>query len=234
MSRFGLHSARAALVSSVVMLAACSKPAPQKTAVVDVYTDLVCPWCFIGMERLDQAAAQSGVKVEIRHHAFLLNPDVPPEGIDVAQHLRELGRDPSQAFAQVEAFARSSDIALDLSKQPRMHSTVFGHALLAAAATKGTQRALERDLFRAHFLESKNIADARVLTELAQRHGFTADEVEALLQDANTQANVRREAQAASSQGVRGVPFFIFGDGERFSGAQSVEKLRSALEASAR
>jgi predicted DsbA family dithiol-disulfide isomerase len=223
------------------MFAACSRPAApeapvvaQKTAVVDVYTDLVCPWCFIGTERLDQAIAQSGVKVELRHHAFLLNPDVPPDGIDVAQHLRDLGRDPSQAFAQVEAFAHQSGIALDLSKQPRMHSTAFGHALLAAAAAKGTQRALERDLFRAHFMESKNIADAQVLTELAQRHGFTADEVETILQDANAQASVRREAQEASSQGVRGVPFFIFGNGQRFSGAQSVETIRAALEASAR
>lgn len=221
----------------VLMLVGCSKPTPppeaRKTAVVEVYTDLVCPWCFIGTERLDQAIAASGVKVDVRHRPFLLNPDVPPEGLDVAQHLRELGRDPAQAFAQVEAFAKQSGIALDLSKQPRMRSTVYGHALLAAAAPKGTQRALERDLFRAHFLEARNLADAQVLTELARRHGFTADEVASVLQDANAQAGVRREAQAASAQGVRGVPFFVFGNGQRLSGAQSVETLRAALEASA-
>lgn len=209
--------------------------AAEQTVEVEVYTDLVCPWCFIGMERLDQvlAARTEGPRVVVRHRSFLLDPNTPPEGIDVEEKLRaRYGRDPSELFARVEAVAKESGIELDLSKQPRQHSTVAAHALLRNAESKGTQRALERAMFRAHFHESQNLSDPSVLSVLGQRHGFTEEEVLRITSDPAEHAAVEAEARAASARGVRGVPFFIFEGGRTLSGAQSTDALRSAIDKS--
>lgn len=244
-----------ALFLSLALLASCNEPpsppsstlpepsavasvsAPvEQTVEVEVYTDLVCPWCFIGMERLDQvlAARSEGPRVVVRHRAFLLDPDTPPEGIDVEEKLRaRYGKDPSELFARVEAVAKQSGIELDLSKQPRQHSTVAAHALLRNAESKGTQRALERAMFRAHFHESRNLSDPAVLSALGQQHGFTAEEVSRIASDPEEHAAVRAEARAANARGVRGVPYFIFEGGRTLSGAQSTEALRRAIEEAA-
>lgn len=205
--------------------------------VVEVYTDLVCPWCFIGMERLDRAIAASGLegRVVVRHRAFLLQPDTPEEGVDVAAHLRaKIGRDPAEMFARVEAAARESGIALDLSAQPRIYPTVRAHALLRRAEERGTQRALERALFRAYFVEGVDLTQLSALYAIAAAHGFTEEEARRIVEDPAELAAVRREAGEAARRGVRGVPFFVFPDGTRFSGAQSEETLRAALVQAAR
>ena len=206
---------------------------------VDVYTDLVCPWCFIGTERLDKAIVDSSLadRVVVVHHAYLLNDAVPPEGIDVAAHLREkTGRDPATMFAKVEAVAKESGIALDLSKQTRMYSTIPAHALLRAAANKprGVQRALERDLFRAHFQQQQNISDVGVLSSLAAPHGFTDAEVKAIVADDGAAQQVIADARQASRDGVRGVPYFTFNGASPLSGAQPEAALVAAIQAAAR
>lgn len=205
----------------------------EQTVEIEVYTDLVCPWCFIGMERLDQvlAARSEGPRVVVRHRSFLLDPDTPPEGIDVEEKLRaRYGRDPKELFARVEAVAKESGIELDLSRQPRQHSTLAAHALLRNAEEKGTQRALERAMFRAHFHDSQNLSDPAVLSALGQRHGFTADEVWRIASDPEEHAAVQAEARAATARGVRGVPYFIFAGGRALSGAQSTDALRRAID----
>lgn len=247
---------RTLVLASLALASACSEkravpssnaPAPTASASelqategaleIEVYTDLVCPWCFIGTERLDQvlAARSGGRAVVVRHRAFLLDPNTPPEGIDVEQKLRaRLGRDPRELFARVEAMAKESGIPLDLSKQPRQRSTVAAHALLRHAESKGTQRALERALFRAHFLDAANIADPAVLTELAAQHGFTSEEAARIVADPAEQAAVHAEAQAASRRGVRGVPYFVFAGKRTLSGAQSPAALRAAIDEASR
>lgn len=209
-------------------------PTDAKPLVVEVYSDVVCPFCFIGTERLDRAIASSGLegRVEVRHRTYLLNPDVPDEGINVREYLRaRTGREPS--FGPVEAMARESGIPLDLSKQERSYSTVAAHVLLRHAEKKGTQRALEQALYRAHFLEAANVSDVEVLVRVASAHGFTADEVRRLASDPTERAAVRREADEATRRGVRGVPYFVFPDGSVLHGAQSEVKMQAALESAA-
>ncbi|MBX3260530.1 MAG: DsbA family oxidoreductase [Labilithrix sp.] len=204
--------------------------------VVDVYTDLICPFCFIGTERLERAIAAGGFqeRVMVRYHAFLLQPDMPAEGIDVRSYLRErAGQEASEVFSPVEAMARESGIPLDLSKQTRSYPTIAAHALLRHAEAKGTQRALERALFHAHFLHASNISDVAVLVALATPHGFTEEEVRRIVTDPTEVAAVRRDAEAAARRGVRGVPHFVFNDGRILQGAQSEETLRAALERAA-
>lgn len=232
------------LSSFAVLLAACesrrAEPAPTASAsasteapiVVDVYTDLVCPWCFIGTERLDGAVASSGLsaRVVLRHHAFLLHPETPDEGTDIGAYLRaETGREPAEAFRRVEAVARESGIALDLSKQSRLYPTARAHALLRHAADRGTQRPLERALFRAYFLAGTDLTNTAALVAIATQHGFTAEEAERIVEDPRELVAVRAEAQESARRGVRGVPFFVFPGGRSLSGAQSEETLRAAL-----
>ncbi|HEY1097640.1 MAG TPA: DsbA family oxidoreductase [Myxococcota bacterium] len=219
--------------STATTTTAAAETAPAKQVVVDVYSDIVCPWCFIGTERLDAAIAASGVgdQVVLKHHPFLLLGDVPDEGIDVADMLRKkTGRDPQEMFARVEGVAKSSGIELSLGDQPRNYSTISSHILLKHAAAKGTQRALEKDLFRAHFQQKKNIADVAVLTDIATRHGFSADEVARLVADTKERDEVRSLSTLASQAGVRGVPFFTFNGENPMSGAQDEAVFVSAIQ----
>lgn len=241
-----------AIVQSILLLSSCidrhessstgvpqssseatTSPASEQTVELELHTDLVCPWCFIAVERLDQVLStrSDGPRVVVRHRAFLLEPNPPPEGIDVAEKLRaRLGRDPRELFARAEAAAKESGIELDLSKQPRQRSTVAAHALLRHAEGKGTQRALERAMFRAHFHDAANLSDPNVLSALAQQHGFTADEASRITSDPAEHAAIHAEARAASQRGVRGVPYFAFEDGRTLSGAQSIDTLRAAID----
>jgi len=140
---------------------------------IDLFTDIVCPWCFVGNERLERVLAASGQPAVVSHHPFLLHPDAPPEGTDIPAMIRErYGIDPQKVWGRLEAEARKSGIELDLSKVRYSYPTVRAHTLIRQAAAKGTQRALVRELFRANFLDAKNISDPEVLTEIAVRHGF--------------------------------------------------------------
>lgn len=212
------------------------EPAAQPI-VVELYTDLICPFCYIGTERLERAIAASELqeRVVVRHRAFLLQPDMPAEGIDVRTYLlTRTGREPSELFGPVEEMARESGIALDLTRQPRNYPTLAAHALLRHAESKGTQRTLERAMYQAHFIDASNISDVAVLVALAIPHGFTEAEVRRITTDPAELATVRRDAEAATRRGVRGVPHFVI-DGERvLRGAQSEANLRAALEQSAR
>ena len=199
---------------------------------VEVFSDVVCPWCYIGVERLERvrSAPGEGVALRVEFKPFLLQPGVPPEGLDLAEMLRKkYGGDPKEMFARVEHVARESGVALDFSKVRRMYSTLGAHALIAHAAAKGTQWALTRALFRAYFLEEKNISDADVLADLGAQHGFTRDEARALVTDSAELARVRVEASEASRGGIRGVPFFVFDRRVAVSGAQPEETLRAAV-----
>lgn len=213
------------------------RQASEGPLVVEVYTDLVCPFCFIGTERLDRAIVASGLgdRVVVRHRSYLLRPDTPPEGIDIHAYLRQrTGRDPAESWGRIEAMARQSGIAdLDLSKQRINPPTIHAHALLRAAESRGTQRAIERALYRAHFIEAVNISDPSVLVSIATAHGFTEEDARHVVSDPAGLAAVRRESEEGARRGVRGVPFFVFPNGETLSGAQDESTLRALLERSA-
>jgi len=199
---------------------------------VEVYSDIVCPWCFIGHHRLGRVIASlpGSPEVTITHSPFFLQNDTPAEGVDIPDMLRKkYGADPRQMFASVEAAARSSDLPLDLSRQPRMYPTAAAHTLLRLAAPRGTQHALTLALFQANFVDALNIADPAVLATVAAPHGFTADEVAKICADPAEQQTTRDEARRAAGRGIRGVPFFVFNGRLGVSGAQPEATLRQAL-----
>jgi predicted DsbA family dithiol-disulfide isomerase len=204
-----------------------SRPAPLP---IDLFTDIVCPWCFVGNERLERVLAAADQPAVVSHHPFLLDPHTPPEGKDIpAMIRRHMGVDPHQLWSRVEAEAKKSGIDLDLSKARYSYPTLRAHTLIRQAALKGTQRALVRDLFRANFLDAKNISDTAVLAEIGARHGFAADEVERLVSDADELARTRQEAEQAAASGISGVPFYVLDQRFAISGAQPEEVLHAAI-----
>jgi predicted DsbA family dithiol-disulfide isomerase len=201
---------------------------------VDLYIDIVCPWCFIGSERLERvlAAPPDGAgPVSVTYHPFMLNPATPPEGVDIPEMLkRKYGIDPQRIWPRVEAQAHAAGIELDLSKQRIQYPSAPAHTLLRHAHPKGTHRALARDLFRANFLDARNISDPAVLAEVAAPHGFSAEETAGLVTDEAQLRLTARAAEAAAATGIDGVPFFVFNHHFAVGGAQPEAVLREAIE----
>jgi predicted DsbA family dithiol-disulfide isomerase len=199
---------------------------------IDVFSDIVCPWCFIGSTRLTQALANlaSEVQAEVCYHPFFLDPHVPKAGVSIRDMLRKkFGVDPQQLWGRVEAQAADSGLALDLSLQPNMYPTDAAHTLLRHAHARGTQPALVAALFGAYFQEAVNIGDETVLARIGAEHGFTYQEALELTTSAAELELTREEALGAAQGGIRGVPFFIFSGRLAVSGAQSVAALSSAI-----
>jgi predicted DsbA family dithiol-disulfide isomerase len=208
---------------------------PQLPRTVDFVSDVICPWCFIGLVRVEQALEQTRGSDEpsptIAFHPFQLDPSTPAEGADLRERLtRKYGLDPEMMFRRVEAAARESGIPLDYSKIRRTPNTLKAHALLGAAEAPGQQHALGRALFEAYFLEGLDIGDNAVLVRLAEKRGIDAERTVAAIDDPEAVAAVRRETQELAAQGISGVPFIIFDRKVAVSGAQSVSVFRQALD----
>jgi predicted DsbA family dithiol-disulfide isomerase len=200
---------------------------------IDIVSDVVCPWCFIGMRRLEKALESfNGLEVQIRYHPYLLDPTTPPEGRDLREHLqRKYGADPESMFGRVEAAARASGIDLDFSKVRRSVSTLGAHTLLRHAAERDldVQRLLAKSLFEAYFLEGKDISETTVLCDLAEQVGFTREEATRILGDEEELAETRAEALAAAQGGVTGVPFTVIGQRYAVPGAQEPDAFAKAI-----
>ena len=199
---------------------------------IDVFSDISCPWCFVGTRRLESVLADmpDDQRVIVRHHPYQLHPDAPAGGIDLPAMLRErYGADPKAMFARVEEAAAGAGITLDLSAQPRAYDTAAAHTLIRHAEAKGTQRALVDALFVAYFIEARDISDAAVLSDVAERHGFSREEAQRLATDTDELAYTRHESRVAATSGVRGVPLLIFNDKLAISGAQPEQAFRRAI-----
>ena len=201
----------------------------QKKALrIDVISDTVCPWCFVGKRRLEAALAQTAERYEasVHWHPFELNPDLPPEGMDARTYYGskfgswERFREMSARVAQVGSEA---GIAFAFDKAVRAPNTLDSHRLVWMAAGTGLQDAVVERLFRAHFVEGLDVGDRATLVRLGAEAGLDADEVrEALASDAGV-AEVRAAEESVRRMGVSGVPFFVVDGKWAVSGAQPVE-----------
>lgn len=202
---------------------------------IELFGDVVCPWCYLGMHRLERVLAEldAGDRTHVRLRPFLLRPETPAAGIDIHAELRKRFADLEPVFARLVAEARASGLDLDPRRQAFAYPTLAAHTLVRHAQSHGTQRALARSLYRAHFDEARNIADGDVLADIASQHGFTADEARAIVSDAAELARTRAETEQASASGIRAVPLFVIGD-QRISGAQPEAVLRAAIETALR
>lgn len=200
---------------------------------IDVFTDVVCPWCLVGSARLDQAIASlsDDVEVEIENHPFYLDPSVPPEGVDVGEMLRhKYGRDPAEMWARVESEAQKAGITLDLSRQPRMFNTAKAHTLTRLSKPNGNQHELANAIAEAYFLDHRQINDDNVLIDIAAEYGWDRGDAMDAINDENELAITAELATSAAQQGIRGVPFFVFAEKYALSGAQPDEVFAQAID----
>ncbi len=173
---------------------------------IEVVSDFVCPWCFIGTRRLEQVIA--GKEGKVSYRPFLLDPRIPIEGVDLRENLkRKFGRDPDSMFGRVEEAARAAGIALDFSKVRRYPSTLRAHALTRHAGEKGTQRALANALFEAYFLEGRDIGALDVLQDVGAAHGFDRDEVARIVEDDAELDSVAKRGRRNGRGGHQRRPF---------------------------
>ncbi len=204
---------------------------------VDVYSDLICPWCFIGKKRLEKAVNMLGDRdVTVRWHPFQLNPDMPPGGKDRREYRSaKFGSwERSQAMdADVTAAGRGEGITFDYAKVARTPNTLDSHRLVWLAGERGVQDAVVEALFKAYFTDGRDMNDRATLTTVAVEAGLDPTEVADLLAgDAGLEAVLNGERQGRRL-GVSGVPFVVINGSVALSGAQPPETFRAALEQAA-
>jgi predicted DsbA family dithiol-disulfide isomerase len=203
-----------------------------KVLKIDVFTDVVCPWCIVGSARLDNAIAAlpEDIEVVVENHPFYLDPNTPAEGVVVADMLREkYGKDPKNMWERVQSEARKAGVDLDLSKQPRMYPTKKAHTITRLAKPLGIQHELANAIANAYFLEHRQINDDNVLADIAAEFGFDRGDALDAMNDEHELAITEQLATDAAAQGIRGVPFFVFGEKYALSGAQPDEVFQRAL-----
>jgi predicted DsbA family dithiol-disulfide isomerase len=206
---------------------------------VDVVSDVVCPWCYIGKRKLETAlarlrAAEPGLAPTVRWHPFELNPDLPVEGIPRAAYLENKFGGKARAaeiYARVRAGGAEVDIAFDFDRIARQPNTREAHRLIAWAQQRGEAGALVERLFRAYFIEGRWIGERNELAALAADSGLPGDEARAVLASDLYRAEVEAEYREAQEAGITGVPFFIFNSRTAVSGAHDPDVLLEAIAA---
>ncbi len=206
---------------------------------IDIISDVVCPWCYVGKRRLEAALAQYAVDaaqpVEVRWRAFQLNPDIPAGGVDRRSYLEQKFGGPERAkqiYARIKAAGEEVGISFNFDRIVRQPNTVDAHRLIAWAQDTDPEvaDALIERLFRAYFVEGIDIGNIDALASLAGDAGFDATAARTWLASDAGRAAIEAEEQRARALGVTGVPFFVFNQRLAVSGAQPSEVLLGAMK----
>jgi predicted DsbA family dithiol-disulfide isomerase len=194
---------------------------------IDIFSDTICPWCYIGKRRLERALAERPQEdVTIRWRAFQLNPDMPTEGLDRQTYLdlKFGGRENAdRVYDAVKQAGAEEHLPFRFDQIARTPNTLESHRLLSFAAERGAQDALLERLFEAYFVQGRDIGDHKVLSELAVAAGLDQAEVATFLQSDEGREEAAAEDQMARRHGIQGVPTFIFNGRYAVSGAQQPE-----------
>ena len=197
--------------------------------VVDVISDVVCPWCYLGKRRLERALEATG-PVEVRWRPYQLDPGIPPEGRDRAAYMAAKFPDAArlaEAQGRLTELGREVGVAFDFAAIRRSPNTLDAHRLIRFATQAGVGDAMVERLFADYFERGRDIGDRAVLAEAAQDCGV--GDVAARLASAEGKVEVEAEIEQARQIGVEGVPFFIFAGRLAVSGAQSEDVFAQAI-----
>jgi len=201
---------------------------------VDIYSDVACPWCYIGQARFERALGQfeGAEHVEVRYRPYQLDPRAPADAEPMYDYLeRRFGARARAMAAHVIGIARGEGLEMDYDRGLTVN-TLNAHRLLALADREpgaDTQQALMRRLFDAHFAEGQDVGDPRVLAAIAGEVGMDADAVRNYLETDEGTGEVREEIAAAQRLGVNAVPTYVFDDKYIVEGAQPEELFLDAL-----
>lgn len=207
---------------------------PSQPLRIDIVSDVVCPWCIIGYRQLATALDATSTAHEIHWHPFELNPDMPPEGQNLRDHVAEkYGTTPEQSEeSRVRMTATGADLgfAFRFADDMRMYNTFNVHQLLHWAEQHGRMHDLKQALFAAHFTDRQNLSDDSVLADVAAEVGLDRAEALAVLEDQRFATEVRNAEDSWLRQGIRGVPAMVFNRRHLVTGAQGVENYTRILE----
>jgi predicted DsbA family dithiol-disulfide isomerase len=200
---------------------------------IDVVSDVVCPWCFIGKRRLEKAIALNpDIPVEVHYRPYFLNDWIPREGISREEYLTTKFGSPERynGIAQrVRAAAASESLTYAMDKISRQPNTLDAHRLIRWADAIGKAPAMKQKLMDLYFTQGADLTNRDVLTKAAVDVGLDAAQVRAALAGDKDVAEVEREALSAKEAGIQGVPCFILGGKFAISGAQTPEDLAEAI-----
>ena len=209
-----------------------------ETIRVDIWSDIACPWCYLGKHRFEEAVAafrreHPEVEIEVESHSYELAPDTPDEyegsEIDFLTKHKGMPREQvEQMLGQMTELAASEGLEFDFGRVKHAN-TRRAHRVLHLAKDQGLQSALLERLFRAYFSEGRQVSDPDTLAELGEEVGLDPDEVRDAFDDEDLGDAVDRDITRARMLGVSGVPFFLFDEKYAVPGAQSADAFASVL-----
>ncbi len=211
---------------------------------IDIVSDVVCPWCYIGKRHVEAAVEQwkagnPDAEVSIRWHPFQLNPDLPLEGTDRKGYLEAKFGGPQRAteiYARVAAAGRNAGLDLNFDGIKKQPNTLAAHALIAYAQSVEDGRfadAVVEHLFKAYFVDGEFIGNMDTLVNIAAACGLDADSTRAVLNESATLKQIAHQDASVRQQGVTGVPFLVFNNKVSLSGAQPPELMLDAMRKAA-
>lgn len=194
---------------------------------IDLFSDPICPWCFIGKRRIEAALEmRPDISVEISWHSFQLNPMMPIEGMERDEYLTLKFGNPKNAerlYENIVAMGEQSGIQFDFERINFTPNTVDAHRLIRYAVKPELQEQIVERLFNAYFLEGRNIGDIDCLVDIATTTGMRSEDVASYLESDEDVDVIKNEDMHARQLGIQGVPFYILERQYAISGAQEPE-----------
>jgi predicted DsbA family dithiol-disulfide isomerase len=208
--------------------------APMKKLAIDVVSDVVCPWCYIGKKRMEQAlAARPDLEVELTWRPFQLDHTIPREGIARDEYLmKKFGSAEriSAIFERIREAGRAEGLAFAFEKIRKSPNTIDAHRVIRWAGEAGVQSEVKERIMRGYFMEGADLTDIGTLAALAGEAGMVADQVANWLATDEDRDAVSAEVAHAQRIGIHGVPFFILANKIGVSGAQTPDVLHQAFD----
>ena len=214
-------------------------PALSQPLAIDVVSDVVCPWCYIGKRKLEAALTElrrgePGLEAKVRWHPFQLNPDLPASGIPRSEYLEAKfgsGARADEIYARVRAVGAAVGIAFDFARIRLQPNTLDAHRLIAWAQQRGDAAALVERIFLRYFVEGGFVGDREELAASAAAASLPGDDARALLASDALTVEVEAEDREAHEAGITGVPFFVFNGRTAVAGAHDPATLLEAIAA---
>jgi predicted DsbA family dithiol-disulfide isomerase len=207
----------------------------ERALTIEVYSDVICPWCYVGKRRLERALTRwnSSVPVKISWRPFQLNPTMPQQGMDRRQYLEAKFGGPEAAqsiYDQVAAAGAGEGIPFAFERIIRTPNTFTAHRLIWFAEHHGKQDEMAEMLFRQYFLEGGDIGNVEILSQAAASVGLERAVIETFLASNEGVDAVKAEEAVGHRLGIRGVPYFVLNGTAALSGAQPPEQFLAAFK----
>ncbi|MEM7078181.1 MAG: DsbA family oxidoreductase [Pseudomonadota bacterium] len=200
---------------------------------IEIFSDVICPWCFIGKQRLDRALpGDVGEGITLRWRPYQLFPGLPAEGLDRGEYLRRRygeDADSTRAPRRITEEAEGEGLTLRYDLIQRLPNTLLAHRLLEYAYVEGVQHRLSEILFQAYFCAGEDVGEADTLARLGARAGLDADAVANMLASDAYAQEVAEQLARAPEVGVSGVPGYLLAGGFLLPGAQSTETMAQII-----